>query len=371
MELLKLALFILVLLTGTNSFSQISISGQVIDSETKNPIESVYIQNRNQPQYSTLSDDHGLFHIVGKMSDTLDFHRIGYTFVSYVCSEKNEISMTMNPIEYDLSEVAISYESAEKILQKAFFNLRKQYTHETLNYLWHGDKKEKRRGDRKESYALYEVKVGKVNPSKKEKIPFEFRLLDINHLITSSNKMRNGNARFYPSLIDWTTNNKNIRIIKIDNDNDSLLFINCVTKQSEKNKLHFRADFIINKSDTVLLYYSSNLLNPISEKDSITQYDKARFLFLTWTFKIREDITKFSIKKNENGYYFDSFYSKILISFLEDKKEKLIDLEQMSTAILHPVNTGIENKKKLVGMSNQMFKLPATTTERFWEKQAD
>jgi hypothetical protein len=372
---MKLILWMFSLIISTNSFSQIIISGKVVDSETKRPIESVFIQNRHKPEYSALSDKEGIFLVSVCVSDTLDFYRIGYKLNFWVFDEERDVhTILLKPAGYDLPEITITNESADKILQKALINLKKHYTQDTLSYLWHGTLMEKKTKDIRESYALYSAKIGKVSAKTNKKIPFDSQLSRLNHLVNISQQssyVKSGRftTDIYPDLRDYWSNNKNYKIVKVNSDNDSLIFIKCEPMNMNSINYLVKCDIIINKLDSVLLYYNACLLNPIAEEDSIKEYDKVRFLIFAKDVKLRNIIEDLIIRKNDKGYYIDSWHVKELVSILVDKKEELLELESISKAIPDKINTAFENKKKkLRGSTGQLFRLPATTTERFWEK---
>ncbi|MDR0834231.1 MAG: carboxypeptidase-like regulatory domain-containing protein [Candidatus Symbiothrix sp.] len=358
--------FFFLLAISFESFSQSLISGRVVDSETKEPVESVYIQNRNRPENSALSDENGFFSIVTILSDTLDFYRVSYIFDSYVCKEDKFIYMGLEPKENNLPEIIITYEKANRILQKAIYNLKANYVHRPLIYLWHGIEKDKKNKDSKESYALYSAELGKMNPHKNE-MPFDFRLIELNHLINDVQTSKILEEEQFPMLFHSipTTLESVVKfdnVFKINNDNDSLIFIKAVSEQS--NTTYGSVEFIVNKSDTVLLCINFNIVNKGKR-----EYTKAKFLgIVLWELALEEMNVSVLIGKKGNAYYFDKIKSKYLFSFIVDKKEELIEFE--NTAIFlndSKINTK-KGYKKLKGYTTQLYKSEATTTNRFWEK---
>ncbi|GHT10453.1 hypothetical protein FACS189426_10700 [Bacteroidia bacterium] len=345
-------------LTGV---SQTRISGKIIDSETKEPIESVYIQNRNHLGSYTLSDEKGLFSIVATLSDTIDLHRIGYQSEFFIYKDLNSINVKMNPIEYLLDGVTIVNEEADKILQKAISNLKVKYI-QNMTYLWHGNMTEKNTMERKESYALFSS-AAKKNPLKEKKF-LDLKLIQLNHLLKNvkeSNilKFNSYGTEYFPNSITLFSRYKKYTIIKKESDNDSLIFISCFSKKS-KGRPSSSTDIVINKADTVLLIYKTTI--PESASDSI-EYRKKLFI----RYKLIAKTLYLSVKKTGNTYYFDKADSKFIQSFKSRNKEELIESENSIQAMPEWKITDSKNSKKLNGFSNQLFKLPATTTDRFWE----
>ncbi|GHT10439.1 hypothetical protein FACS189426_10660 [Bacteroidia bacterium] len=342
------------------SFSQNRVSGKVIDSETKEPIESVYIRNRTRPENSILSDENGLFSIVATLSDTIDLYRIGYKSETFIYKNINNIIITMNPIEYLLDGVTIVNEEADKILQKAISNLKVQYV-QNMAYLWHGNMIEKNTMERKESYALFSS-AAKKNPLKEKKF-LDLWLIHLNHLLNNSKEtkiLELINIEYFPYSITQLDKYKNNTIIKKESDNDSLIFISCFSKKS-KGRPSSSTDIVINKADTVLLIYKTTI--PESVNDS-TKYLKILF----FSGKLIAKTAYLSVKKTGDAYYFDKVDSKFIFSFKNRKKEELIELENTIQAMPEWKITDSKNAKKLDGNSKQLFKLPVTTIDRFWEK---
>lgn len=367
----KYVMLIILFILSPKIFSQVSISGKIVDSKTKRTIENVYIQNRNIAGSSSLTQEDGSFSIEGDSSNIFDLYRVGYTSASYVYNGEQIVEIEMEPEEYQLQEIVISFENADNLVQKAFFNLTKNYFKaEPINYLWHGRLTEINSKAKKESYALYSASVCKTNLTKRE-TSFKLKLIDLNHKVSSniqqSNIIRKNRfgTEYHPRIIDWLTDGKSHRIIKQNSENDSLIFIQCIPDQS-KGKNIPPLEIIINKSDTVLLSFKVLPLKSSLEEDT-GEYKKAKFLFMSvLEYKLFTYTTDLFIKKEKGAYYIDSYNSKTLISFLIDGKEELISLENMSKAV-KDIKIEKSEAVNLNGNSNQLFKLKGTTTQNFWE----
>jgi hypothetical protein len=268
----------------------------------------------------------------------------------------------MNPIEYLLDGVTIMNEEADKILKKAISNLKVKYT-QNMTYLWHGNITEKNTGERKESYALFSS-TAKKNPLK-EKMFLDLKLIQLNHLFnnvkeTNILKFNSFGIEYFPNSITQLNRYKKNTIIKKESDNDSLIFISCFSEKS-KGRPSSSTDIVINKSDTILLIYKTTL--PESASDSV-EYLKKLFV----NYKLIAKTLYLSVKKARDTYYFDRADSKFIHSFKSKNKEELIESENSVQAIPEWEITNSKSNKKLNGFSNQLFKLSATTTNRFWEK---
>jgi hypothetical protein len=340
--------------------------GQIGDSKTKEPVESVYIYNKNQSENSALSDANGIFSTKAALSDTIVLYRIGYESVHIVCADTTFFNVKMQPVEYSLNEVIVTYEEVDKILRKAIFNLKTRYI-EDMTYLWHGyNKSAKNDRIRQESHALFSSMLKKNHAGQKEFL--DLRLIHLNHVIDSvQNLAILKHHKWGIELIPMFKMNKKsenyYQYIRKNSENDSLIFISCVPKQTiDKNNLT-PIDIIINKSDTVLLYFKSLLTE--SEGKS-REYNK--WSLFGAKYKMLSEVWYASVKRKENYYYFDNIYSKLMASFVIFGNEYVLEAENVTMAIPDQEPNNMKNKKKLTGYSNQLFSLKATTTGWFWEK---
>ncbi|MDR2773395.1 MAG: carboxypeptidase-like regulatory domain-containing protein [Tannerella sp.] len=119
---------------------RILITGTVVDSKTKKPVEIVYVKNKNKNQYEhiTFSTDDGSFSIYADRNDTIEFHRINYEMKTVVVKNDENMTVEMRPKTYMLDEVVVTFEAASDIYTKAVNNLRSKYLKGVSVYLWHG-----------------------------------------------------------------------------------------------------------------------------------------------------------------------------------------------------------------------------------------
>lgn len=342
-----------------DSFSQNLFRGKVVNYESKEPVESAFIQNRNNPGQTALSDDEGLFSIIVKVNDTLDIFRIGYESLSLVYNGGKEMNINLIAKEYDLPELTITNESAQEIVRKAIFNLKSNYIrNRAMTYLWHTIQSEEYYKEEQESYALFSAKLNKFNPKRKN-IPFDFRLVDLFHLtntIDTSYWRRNINTELLPTAIDLSGGSH--KVIKVDSENDSLIAIQYI----QLDNMGFPIDLLINRQDSVLIFFHTKL-----------PYDPTRFIQkimlnmeIVNLYILEREVSIF-IRKNEDSYYFYNIYFKTNLLHKYDRSDKIEDL--IYERHVKFVSESQVHNSKLKKINNKsLFKLPATTTEHFWEK---
>ncbi|MDR2775905.1 MAG: carboxypeptidase-like regulatory domain-containing protein, partial [Tannerella sp.] len=233
--------------------SQVLITGTVVDSRTKEPVEIVYVKNKNQYKYITFSKEDGSFSIYANVNDTIEFHRINYEAKIIVVKNDENMIVEMRPKTYMLDEVVVTFEDASDIYTKAVNNLRNKYLKGVSVYLWHGA--ESRNSENSESFAMYSAKFD-FNKSKRSH-SFDLRLMALNHLSEPNKKPVLSALPFHPVNLRQVEKEDRGKFIKVNSEDDSLIFL----QQSlyvEKLKETVPVDIVINKEDTVLLYIKSS-----------------------------------------------------------------------------------------------------------------
>lgn len=108
--------------TGLKVFSQILITGIVLDEDTTKVLPFVYVINKNT-NFGTVSDVNGYFSVKANEKDTLIFSYIGYVKqyipVSYLKKLNNKIVMKKNIYSLKTVDVKVlRYENYEKDYMK-------------------------------------------------------------------------------------------------------------------------------------------------------------------------------------------------------------------------------------------------------------
>ena len=79
-------------------------SGSIIDSESKESIAKVYVENTTR-NLITESDKNGHFEIFTHIGDTLVFSSIGYFWAKHVVTNENHLTFHLTPQIYDIGTV--------------------------------------------------------------------------------------------------------------------------------------------------------------------------------------------------------------------------------------------------------------------------
>jgi hypothetical protein len=334
----------------TSSFSQV-ITGKIIDSDTREAVESVYVKNKNQYEHIAFSKGDGGFSIYADANDTIEFYRIGYDIKTMLAENVGNIAIELIPKAYALDEVVITFDEAYEIYNKAAGNLKDKYLKDAAVYLWHGMES---RDDRKnESYAMYSAKF---DPDKSK---FDLRLIALNHQAAQSKKPVSGLP--FHGIMGQLKKEVERKIIKVNSEDDSLIFLRELF-YAKKLKATIPIDIVINRADTVLLYVRMLTGNLVKNLKIIG--------IETGNVAIINDTIKISYNRKNSYYCLDELYFKAVCSMeYKNSNPKEILRVEYSTKFLHidePSNNG--ELKKLTGRTNQLYKLKPTTTENLWKQ---
>lgn len=114
-------LFIIALIISSSTFCQKMFSGTIIDSDSKEKLTHVYIENSTR-KIIAKSDENGHFEIFAHNGDTLVFSSIGYYWAKHVVTNENNLTFHLTQQIYDIGLVTkmfpYSYEElTNRVLQ--------------------------------------------------------------------------------------------------------------------------------------------------------------------------------------------------------------------------------------------------------------
>jgi hypothetical protein len=349
-------LFLFLLFFPAISHSQVLVTGTAVDSKTGEPIESVYVKNRNQYEYIAFSKANGSFSIYANRNDTIDFFRLGYETKTIIAKNDGNIPVEMTPKAYMLDEVVVAFEDANYIYNKAVTNLLNKYSKNASVYLLHV--MEFWNSKDNESYVLYAAKFD-LNKSKRGS-PLDLRLMELNHLNEQIKKPVFSGMPFHIIIPIHLKKEDGIKIIKVNSEDDSLIFLQKLL-YVKKLKETVPVDIVINKADTTLLYIKMSAGNFVKDLKILG--------IKTGTVTVENNTLNISYKKG-NGYYcLDEMYVKAVgsMEYKDSTKQEL--KAEFSTKFLYLDNLPDDKKpKKLTGQIKQLYQLKSTTSGEFWKQ---
>jgi hypothetical protein len=346
-----------------NSFSQIKISGRVLEEGTDNAIENVIVYTTDVHNF-TLTNENGYFSLtVPNQSEPIYFLQLAYNLYQTQADSlliNPDVYLTQNDVI--LPEIIVEPVRAHELLKKAFKNLIERYDKKMQAYLTHVEGKSSI-GGKRELYALIEAK--RIRTSIKKKLIFDFDLvyLDEKENINEFNFYINGNpikTEFFPQRFSMSSGEKDC-LYEIFENNDDKIVIKIIPKQLNKRRYKY-ALYTINKSDTVLTEYISQSMDNVF------------------------DLTHHKFKGGENKIL--NHYSKI--AFYQDKESGLFSIESVQNTWkqrITLVNSSYDiinsascffinsykddvsiNKKEINQWDNVLFEIDFPETSDFWKQ---
>jgi hypothetical protein len=366
-------LLLLFILFPTFVFSQTKITGKVIDKETQKPVSDVIIHSSGK---ISITIDKGEFDFdINNQSEVVHFSHISYKsfkIQSDALQNNGPVYLVSNITE--LSEVVISPDRANYLLNKAIHNLFTNFQKEktTAYYLTHIEEKTTKGGER-EIYALFETLLDKVN-AKKRLFDWDLKLMQLDRVknmgkddfIIGRIIKRYFSIQFFPSPFRFSYNTTkdtaNIFLREIYDENSDYVIIRSYPKYPSKRNYHYFL-YTINKQDTVITdiitqsYANSNELTTKKVKNS------------NYGIYNHFHIDKFS--KDASGlYYLEQNQHFSHIKVMGDAPYE-ITLSALTHAVENISTDEVEtmNKRRMyLPYSYYLYRSKFPDSPRFWEK---
>jgi hypothetical protein len=354
-------LFALLILSPSFVFAQMEISGQVLDKETFKPVPCVIV-SANSTNNISVTDENGCYSIKIDQPELIYFKQLAYEhYVVWSDSLINNPKVYLDYHIFELSEVIVSPDYAQKILDKAIQNLYNNFLQkQRKDYLLHLDESTTIDGKR-EAYALFETVTSKFN-SKKRISKFDIRL-DRLDIIKNSNE-----SSFFvnkkPIWIELFPQNFSIRhsfadlICERHEDKDDLLVLKLSPRYLDKK--HFRHYlYTINMQDTTLVELIAQSY-PESSKLTLQKYNGTYWQTNNQYFKI-----KFVQDDNSGLYYIREFTHWADAQIMTDPSYKIdfkINIYEIDS------NDSVKTKKKIKPYDYILFENDFPNSPGFWKK---
>lgn len=129
----RLFLFISALIVSCATFSQKMFSGVVVDADTKEKLEHVYIENTTR-RIIAESNRSGYFEIFAHNGDTLVFSSIGYYWAKHVVTNENNLTFHLNQQIYEIGLITKMFPYSYEELTNRVLHMKP--TEDSLNLHW-------------------------------------------------------------------------------------------------------------------------------------------------------------------------------------------------------------------------------------------
>lgn len=345
--------------------AQTPLQGVVVNKDTKESVADVIVQYGNTSGDYVITNEKGYFRIPETSSDTIYFQCIGYrpTLLFKKKLEKHAIvEMELNPLT--LNPIVISPESADKLLEQAVLNTKKNLLTDTpISYLLHfvqtvdgGDLKN-------EAYLKYIAKLNARDLKrsiKEEKIPYVFNLVDVAWLsrfdIPTSDLY---GAEYHASHL-FTFGRSENNETKLSYTSDSSLML-LEIEPLEGKAGWARGQMYINRADMTVVSMHIESDNAVLDGLPYRNY-------LGKKYKAVKKMGNFEFKKRGNKYYMSACYTLYRFRSLDTYG---IEQEFQYTCNISPVSFVDRKsvlKRQLSGYCQELFYLPNTTKADFWNE---
>jgi len=351
---------IILLLKNSFVFSQITISGQIIDKQTNKPIPSVVIYTDNKNTI-TITDDNGNFSLEVNSSEQVYFRQLAYNFFSIISD-----SLMSNPKIYlnqhiiELNESIIYPDYARKLLEKSIQNLNARLRlNETFFYLFHVEGTTSIGGE-KELYALIDATLSKINKKGEPSWGFNLILLDKIKEVNKEGfyiKNRPLWLELYPEK--GVAPNLSQFIFEIQENNDYQIIIKASPKRPGK-ELHRYNLYIINKQDTVLTEFISQSL------PDIVNITIQKFSGIYRQIISHYSTVEYAKDNTTNAYFYKGGQHIVKAKIYSDSPYYLTG--KITDFMIGNLVSGGQEKKKIKPYDYILFEADFPNTPDFWKE---
>lgn len=364
----KILIFSLFMFSLVSLNAQTVIRGVILDKKTYNPIPDVIVQYGELLKDYVLSDDKGNFVISDTTASIIHFHCFGYETVSLSRAElkvNSVVLMELNPIS--LAPVVISPDEADKILKEVMINTKKKLvTDIPLGYLLHFNQTKLSDTSRNEIYLSYTTNLsGKElqKKIKKDKLPYEYNLIDVKrlqHAVIPPTELYG--AEYHASHLFSFGKSVNNKTTKSYSSDSSLIILEINALPGKKGWAE--GEVVINKKDMTLMSIEVSSVDSLMEAQPFKKY-------LDRKVKVLRKVGRFEFAETHDKYYMKDCYTYYKFGMLDDFGREDEIVYHCDVSFTGFVKADRVKKRKLTGFCQELFYLPDSTTREFWLGEED
>lgn len=364
----KLSLFCLFALFISGLAAQSSIRGVVLDKDTRKPIPDVIVQYGELSNEYVTTDDKGNFVIPENNGTVIYFQCFGYKTISVSKANlgtSNIFFMELNPVS--LAPVTISPDEADEILKEVMINTKEKLVTEIpLGYLLHFDQTKLSDTLKNEIYLSYTTLLKSKELKKKlkkDKVPYEYNIIDIRrlqHAVIPPTELYG--AEYHASHLfsfGKSVNNETKRSYTSDS---SLIILEIKPLPGKKGWAE--GEVIINKKDMTLMSIEVASVDSLLEAEPYKKY-------LERKVKVLRKVGRFEFAETHGKCYMKDCYTYYKFGTLDEfgrEDEIVYHCDVNFNGFVKPDRV---KKRKLSGFCQELFYLPDSTTKDFWLGNTD
>jgi hypothetical protein len=356
---MKSSIIISFLVCPLTLFSQINISGTVLDQVTRKPIANVVVYTNDK---ITMTDDSGKYVIDAKPADPVFFQQLAYdlfTTFSDSLLYNSDVYLTRNVIE--LQNITILPFDAQKILQKAAINLHKRMEQQVIRpYLFHIETNSNTHGER-EVYALVNILLNRMS---NHRYRWNMNLIRMDKIkeLNKDDFYFNGHPikmELFPQKYEGkgSLDDFNCEL----QDQDDAHFVIKISPRKPDRKRHWYHSYTITKQDTVLIERVSQSISNVSELTFRKRGEKS--------IQVLNHFCKINYVNNDktDKYYIQDLLHIYSVKVTDNNIQRII-ISKGTISSLDEIPKSREAQKKIKPWDYVLFEINFPNTPGFWKQ---
>lgn len=348
--------------------AQTPVRGTVIDKEANTPIPDVIVQYGELANEYVYTNENGVFIIPENSSSVIHFQCFGYKTKSMSkagLGSNSIVFMELSPVS--LTPIVISPDEADKILKEVMINTKKKLVTEVpLGYLLHFNQTKLTDTLQNEIYLSYTTSLSEKELKKnlkKDKVPYEYNIIDIRHLqsaVIPPTELYG--AEYHASHLfsfGKSINNETRRSYSPD----SSLIILEIKPLAGKNGWA-EGEVIINKNDMTLMSIEIESVDSLMEAQPYKKY-------LDRKVKVLRKVGRFDFSEIHGKCYMKECYTYYKFGMMDEFGHQDEIVYHCDVTFNGFVNKEKIRKRELSGFCQELFYLPDSTTKKFWMGEQD
>lgn len=346
-------------------FSQETISGVVVDTDTREPIADVIVQYGPMSKEYDYTKSDGRFTIPTNKEEIIFFQCIGYKSKQVplaVIKRTKIVELELDPVYLD--PILISPKAADKLLNEAMKNTKKKLIQDIpLCYLLHFVQTNDRDSLSNEIYLQYATTLLEKDlkkSMKKEKIPYKYNFMDVARVQYAPVPLSEMyGAEYHASHLFTFGNSKNNETTRRYTADSSLIILQI--EPIEEKGGWAKGEIVINRDDMTISSLQIESLSSILEDQKYSNFQGKKV-------KIIRKVGRFSFKRKNDRYYMSDSYSYYKFRSVDE-----LDREEESSYFCDvsfrgfPANFQLR-KRELSGFCQELFYFPNSSEKEFWKE---
>lgn len=343
--------------------AQVYIQGTVVDKDTKKAIPDVIVQYGSSDRAFTYTDAKGRFRIPENSETIIYFQCFGYKAKSIprtTIIQNPTVVLEVSPLSLD--PVVISPDDADKLLDEAMINTKKNLLLETpVTYLLHFLETKNIDTLQNEVYMKYATTLKERDLKKnmkRDRVPYLFNLIDIKRMqrteVPTSDMY---GAEYHASHLFTFGKSVNNETYKSYSPDSTFIILRIEPLKGREGWA--KGEITINRADMAIVSMEVESVDSLMESQSYKRH-------MGKQVKTLRKKGNFSFRKYGDRYYMSeclTYYKFGIINEFDRKEEVSYFCESKFRGFAEKKQL---RKRKLSGFCQELFYFPDSTDRLFW-----